>query len=150
MPRPKPVIKDEPWLKLTYTIIGLAMQVHNELGPGHREAVYHDAMAAKLKQAGLNFEDEPYIPITLEDGSVVGGDSPDHVVEQIVIAEYKARSHLMTDDDLAQVIGYFAALPHCPVALFINFGRPRLEYHRILPPKKVEAFRRQKWGKPTK
>jgi GxxExxY protein len=150
MPKPKPVIQDAPWLKLTYTIIGLAMQVHNELGPGHREAVYHDAMAAKLKQAGLNFEDEPYIPVTLEDGSVVGGDSPDHVVEQTVIAEYKARSHLMTDDDLAQVIGYFAVLLHCPVALFINFGRPRLEYHRILPPTKVKAFQRKKWGKPTK
>jgi GxxExxY protein len=150
VPEPKPVIQDVPWLKLTFTIIDLAMQVHNELGPGHREAVYHDAMAAKLKQVGLNFEDEPYIPITLEDGTVVGGDSPDHVVEQIVIVEYKARSHLMTDDDLAQVIGYFAVLPHCPVALFINFGRPRLEYRRIMPPKKVEAFRRQKWGKPTK
>ena len=56
----------------------------------------------------------------------------------------------MTDDDLAQVIGYFAILPYCPVALFINFGRPRLEYHRLLPPTKVKAFRRQNWGKPTK
>jgi GxxExxY protein len=64
MPKPKAVIQDAPWLKLTYAIIGLAMQVHNELGPGHREAVYHDAMAAKLQQAGLNFEDEPYIPIS--------------------------------------------------------------------------------------
>jgi len=126
------------------------MQVHNELGPGHREAVYHDAMAAKLKQAGLDFEDEPYIPVTLDDGTVVGGNSPDHVVEQTVIIEYKARSHLMTDDDLAQVISYFAVLSHCPVALLINFGRPRLEYRRIMPPEKVKAFRRQKWGKPTR
>ncbi len=150
MPRPKPVIKDEPWLKLTYTIIGLAMQVHNELGPGRREAVYHDAMAAKFKQAGLNFEDEPYIPVTLEDGTVVGSDSPDHVIEQTVIVEYKARTHQMTKDDLAQVIGYFAVLPHCPVALFINFGRPRLEYHRLLPPAKVKTFQRQQWRKLTK
>ena len=59
MPKPKPVIRDAPWLKLTYTIIGLAMQVHNELGPGHRESVYQDAMAAKIKQARLNFEDAP-------------------------------------------------------------------------------------------
>ena len=48
-------------------------QVHNELGPGHRERVYHDAMAVKLKEAGLNFEDEPYISVTLDDGTVVGG-----------------------------------------------------------------------------
>jgi len=139
-------ITDASWTKLTYRIIGLAMEVHNELGPGHREYVYHNAMAAKLKAAGLNFEDEPYCPVTLNDGTEVGGNKPDLVVEQTVIVELKARSHLMTKDEEAQVIAYFAALPHCPVALYFNFGRPRLEHHRLLPPKKVQAFRREKWG----
>ena len=146
----KNVIQDAPWLPHTYKIIGLAMEAHNELGPGHRESVYHNAMAAKCGKADLNFEDEPFIPITLDDGTVVGGNSPDLVVEQTVIVELKARSHLMTNDDVARIIGYFAALPQCPVALFINFGRPRLEYHRLLPPKKIKAFQREKWGKPVK
>ena len=35
---------------VTYRLNGLAMEVHNELGPGHRESVYHDALAAKLAQ----------------------------------------------------------------------------------------------------
>jgi len=140
------VITDAPWVSLTYKIIGLAMEIHNELGPGYRECVYRDAMAAKLEQAGLNFEVEPHIPVTLDDGTVVGGNSPDLVVEDIVILELKARSPLMTKDEQAQVIGYFAALPQCPVALYINFGRPRLEYHRLLPPQKVRAFQRAKWG----
>jgi GxxExxY protein len=146
----KDVIQDAPWLEYTYKIIGLGMEVHNELGPGHREPVYHNAMVAKCGQAGLSFEDEPFIPVTLDDGTVVGGNSPDLVVEQLVIVELKARSHLMTKDDMARIIGYFAALPECRVALFINFGRPRLEYHRLLPPKKVKAFQREKWGKPVK
>jgi hypothetical protein len=64
--------------------------------------------------------------------------------------EYTARFHLMTKDDMARIIGYFAALPQCPVALFINFGRPRLEYHRLLPPTKVKVFQREKWGKPDR
>jgi GxxExxY protein len=146
----KDVIQDAPWLEYTYKIIGLGMEAHNELGPGHREPVYHDAMAAKCGQADLSFEDEPFIPVTLDDGTVVGGNSPDLVVEQIVIVELKARSHLMTKDDMARIIGYFAALPQCQVALFLNFGRPRLEYHRLLLPKKVKAFQREKWGKPIK
>ena len=146
----KDVIQDAPWLEYTYKIIGLAMEAHNELGPGHREPVYHNAMVAKCEKADLSFEDEPFIPITLDDGTVVGGNSPDLVVEQIVIVELKARSHLMTKDDMARIIGYFAALPECPVALYINFGRPRLEYSRLLPPKKVKAFQREKWGKPVK
>ena len=87
--QPKKIIQ-APWTDLTYKIIGLAMQVHNELGPGHREAVYHDAMAVKLEQTGLNFEDEPYIPVTLDDGTVVGGNSPDHLVEEMVITDGKA------------------------------------------------------------
>ena len=147
---PKEIIQDAPWLGLTYKIIGLAMDIHNELGPGHREAVYHNAMAAKFAQADIGFEDEPFIPVTLDDGTVVGGNSPDLVAEQTAIVELKARSHLMTKDDQAHIIGYFAALPQCPVALFINFGRPRLEYHRLLPPKKVKAFQREKWGAPTR
>src|SRR5512137_2703390 len=113
--QPKKIIQ-APWTDLTYKIIGLAMQVHNELGPGHREAVYHNAMAVKLKQAGLNFQDEPYIPVTLDDGTVARGNRPDHLVEETVIVEYKAFFHLMTKDELAQVIGYYAALPHYPVA----------------------------------
>lgn len=148
--KPKDVIQNAPWLEYTYKIIGLGMEVHNELGPGHREPVYHDAMVAKCGQTDLAFEDEPFIPVTLDDGTVVGGNSPDLVVEQIVIVELKARSHLMTKDDMARIIGYFAALPQCQVALFLNFGRPRLEYHRLLPPKKVKAFQREKWGKPVK
>ncbi len=141
------LITDASWTQLTYKIIGLAMEVHNELGPGHREYVYHNAMVAKLKQTDLNFEDEPDCPVVLDDKTVVGGNRPDLVVEQTAIVELKARSHLMTKDEQAQVIGYFAALPDCPVALLINFGRPRLEYHRLLPPKKLQAYRREEWGK---
>ena len=138
-----------PHAQLTYKIIGLAMEVHNELGPGHREADYHDALAIKLRNAGLNFLDEPEVPITLDSGETVKIRKPDFVVEGGVIVELKGRSHLVTNDDQAQVIGYFAALPQCPVGLFFNFGRPRLEYHRLYPPKKVQAFQRQKWGKPV-
>ena len=144
-----PRVNDAPYEELTYKIIGLAMQVHNELGPGHREADYQDALALKFKNADFDFEDEPDVLITLDSGEVVKTRRPDFVVAESVIVEIKGRAHLMTKDDQAQVIGYFAALPQCPVALFINFGRPRLEYHRLFPPKKVKAFQRQRWGKPA-
>ncbi|MGH2592107.1 MAG: GxxExxY protein, partial [Anaerolineae bacterium] len=103
--------KDAPHKDLTYRIIGLAMEVHNELGPGHREADYHDALHIKLRQANLYFEDEPPVVITLDSGEVVKTRKPDFVVDRLVIVELKGRSHLMTKDDQAQVIGYFAALP---------------------------------------
>ena len=141
--------KDAPHKELTYKITGLAMEVRDELGPGHREADYHDALAIKLRNADLNFEDEPDVLITLDSGEVVKTRRPDFVVADSVIVEIKGRFHMMTKDDQAQVIGYFAALPGCQVALFINFGRPRLEYHRLFPPTQVTAFQRKKWGKPV-
>jgi methylmalonyl-CoA epimerase len=140
---PRKVIRNAPWSELTYEINGLAMEVHNELGPGHREWDYHRALAAKLKQAGRSFEFEPDLPVALEDGTVVGGNYPDLVVENTVIVELKARPHSMTKDDEAQVIGYFAVLPECPVALFLNFGCHRLEHRRLLPPQTVQAYQRQ-------
>lgn len=116
--------KDAPHQELTYKVIGLAMEVHNELGPGHREADYQKALAIKLRVNDLEFEDEPRIKIRLASGERVGMRRPDFVVARCVLVEIKARGHLMTKDDLVQVIGYFAILPECRVGLFINFGRP--------------------------
>ena len=146
---PKPVITDAPWIDLTYQIIGLAMALHNELGPGHRESVYHNGMAIKLQSAGRAFESEPYVPIALADGAVVKGQCPDLVVERLVVVELKAHVYTISRDEQAQVIGYFAALPECPVALYLNFGRRRLEIHRLFPPTTVQAYRREKWGIPA-
>ena len=50
--QPKTVVTDAPWSRQTYQIIGLAMELHNELGPGHRESVYHNGMTIKLQSTG--------------------------------------------------------------------------------------------------
>ena len=60
------------------------------LGPGHRESVYHNGMTIKLQSPDKSFESEPYVPVTLADGTVVKGQCPDLVVERLVIVELKA------------------------------------------------------------
>ncbi len=118
---------------ITYHVNGLAMGVHNELGPGHRENVYHDALAAKLAQTDLTFLDEPEILIELEDGTPVHKYVPDFIVQDNIVVELKAQTWPMSNDDMAQVFDYFAGTD-CEEALFYNFGRPRLDYHRLLRP----------------
>ena len=55
----------------------------------------------------------------------------------------------MTPDEQAQVIGYFAALPECPVVLYLNFGRPRLEIHRLVSPDDGAGVSPRKVGNAT-
>ena len=114
--------------------------------PGHREVVYHRALETKLHEAKADFVSEPCISVELDDATVVGLYYPDFVVEDAVIVEIKAHSHPLTNDDVAQVIDYFAGIDS-EVALLINFGRRRLEWKRLFPPKKIREHRRRKWGK---
>lgn len=64
----------------------------------------------------------------------------DHWVNECVVVEDKAVSRTMGDKELAQVITYLAAT-QSKVGLLLNFGRQRLEYHRILPPKAVDDWK---------
>ena len=144
------LIPNAPHADITYRIIGAAMAVHNEHGPGHREEFYHQAMKHKLTEPPFEvaFEYEPDLSVEDETGRVVFVYRPDLRVEQRVLTELKAQTHPLTRDDVAQVIDYFAACPECEVALLINFGRLRLEWKRLFPPKHLQQHRRRKWGPP--
>jgi len=129
----------KPLEDLTYRVIGAAMRVHNTLGPGLREAAYQKALSLEMETAGLSYEAERPVEIFL-DGASIGLLYLDHLVEGQLIVEEKAFSHLLTDEEVAQVITYLCATG-LGVGLLLNFGRRRLEYKRIFPPKNVERWR---------
>ncbi|HSD84790.1 MAG TPA: GxxExxY protein, partial [Anaerolineae bacterium] len=141
----KPGLVHTEYDSITYRLNGLAMDVHNELGPGHRESVYHDAMAAKLAQTDFSYLDEPELLIELEDGTPVHTYKPDFIVQDTIIVELKAQHWPMTRDDMAQIFDYFAATD-CAEALFHNFGKPRLEHHRLFRPKHIAYSHQRKVG----
>ena len=127
---------------LTYKVIGLAMAVHGDLGPGHREQTYHNAMGQRYADTGLNAEFEPELPIVDENENKVNFYKPDHRVEQKLIVEYKAHRHPITNDEIAQCLDYFAA-SDCKVILIFNFGKRRLEWKRLFPPKQIVEHRQK-------
>jgi GxxExxY protein len=135
-----------PHKDVTFKVIGACMAVHNDIGPGHREEAYQRALALKFQEIDLAFEEQVPINVMNENGDPVQLYIPDYIVDTNVIVEIKAHSHNLTNDEMAQVIDYFAG-SGCDIALLVNFGRPRLEWKRMFPPKKILEHRRKKWGK---
>jgi len=130
-----------PLQQLTYRIIGAAMKAHNAVGPGLKESAYHHALALELQREGLSYEEERGTEIYLE-GTSIGLLYLDLLVEGSVVVEVKAFSHMLTDEELAQVITYLGATG-LPVGVLVNFGRGRLEYRRILPPTKLNEWKKR-------
>ena len=127
-----------PFQDLTYKIIGAGMKVHGRLGPGLKEVHYQRAMAIELRQMELAVAEEYFVEIHDKD-EWLGRLYLDLLVEDSVIVEIKAFPHLLTNEETAQVICYLAATG-IKVALLLNYGRRRLEYNRILPPRIVEGW----------
>ncbi|MDX2214580.1 MAG: GxxExxY protein [Oculatellaceae cyanobacterium bins.114] len=127
-----------PYQDITYRIIGAAMQVHRDTPRGLKEKHYQRALTAAMLQDGLIVEEEYHLEIFNEQ-TWLGRLYLDHWVNECIVVEDKAVSRRMGDKELAQVITYLAAT-QAPVGLLLNFGRSRLEYKRILPPKAVQNW----------
>jgi GxxExxY protein len=127
-----------PYQDITYQIIGAAMRVHSRLGPGLKEIHYQRAFPDEVKEANLLASEEHPVEIYDQD-KWLGRLYLDLLVADAIIVETKAFTHLLTNEETAQVICYLAATGH-KVGLLLNFGRKRLEYKRILPPHHLEGW----------
>ena len=137
---PMPLVVDSTGNDLTYKLIGLAMEVHNELGYGYKEEVYEKAFEVKLNHAGIEPNRQCEVFVDFE-GERVATFYLDLFPNRQVVVEIKAFSHQLTNDELAQVINYLKATG-APVALLFNFGRRRLEYRRVFPGKDMKPVQR--------
>ena len=120
--------------RLTYQIIGCAMQVHNTLGNGFQEVIYQRCLAIEMERTGIDFAREVDQEIYYE-GISVGTRRADFIVGNRVVVELKALTAL-EDVHIAQAKNYVVAYGF-PVGLLVNFGAQKLEYRRIFNDKMV-------------
>lgn len=80
---------------LTEKIIGAAIQVHRELGPGLLESTYETCLSHELSLLGLKIERQKIIPIFYKGTKLDSGYRLDLVVEDQVIVEIKAIAELL-------------------------------------------------------
>lgn len=105
---------------LAYKIIGCAIEVHKELGPGLLESIYQKCMEEELRHRNLSFQSQLKIPIKYKDIEMDCDLRLDILVEDLVIVELKAVESLLPLFT-AQLLTYMKLLKK-PKGLLINFN----------------------------
>ena len=114
--------------EITSQIINSAHTVHNTLGYGFLEKVYHKSLVIELRKRGFFIESEKPIKIEYEN-QIVGEYFADIVVDNKIIIEAKAVSEHNALFE-AQLLNYLKAM-HLEVGLIINFG-PSVQVKRMV------------------
>jgi len=118
-----------PFEQISAEIIGAALAVHKELGPGFVESIYHAAMRVSLAHGSIPFESQFPVDVYFE-GDVVGRARIDLVVANQVILELKAVESLR-DVHFVQLKSYLRATG-LRVGLLFNFNASTLTIKRIV------------------
>lgn len=106
-----------------------AYDIHVYHGHGHLEKVYENALAHRLRKAGLDVKQQQPVKVFDEDGTLIGDYLADLLVEGVLIAELKTAKTLAPEHE-AQILGYLksARLKH---GLLINFGSYKFEIRKF-------------------
>ena len=114
----------------TYQIIGAAMEVHRVLHRGLLEHIYCEALAVEFDLRLIPFAPQVPCQIVYKERRLTGFHRIDFVCFDNVVVEIKASS-LTGPAEQAQVLNYLALSGH-RMGLLLNFGRPSLEYKRLV------------------
>ncbi len=106
-----------------------AYAIHVFHGHGHLEKVYENALAHRLRKAGLDVKQQHPIQVFDEDGTLIGDYLADLFVENLLIVELKTARALAPEHE-AQILGYLksARLEH---GLLVNFGSYKFQIRKF-------------------
>ena len=114
----------------THAIIGAAMEVHRELGPGFLEAVYQEALAMEFAAQGIAFLPKAELAVFYKGQRLACAYEPDFICYDSVIVELKALQAI-TGVEEAQLLNYLKAT-RMERGLLLNFGCPNLQFKRMV------------------
>jgi GxxExxY protein len=104
---------------LAYRVVGCAIEVHKNLGPGLLESVYQACLIEEINEMGLSVKSQHYVPIIYKEKDLGGFMKLDLLVNDIIIVELKAVD-FMIPLYKAQLLSYLR-LTGKPKGLLINF-----------------------------
>lgn len=114
----------------SYKIIGICMEVHNQLGKGFNEIVYSDALEIELMDNGIHYSREKKFDISYKGNLLPHKYKADFIIDNKIVLELKAVSSL-SSSHVKQTLNYLA-VSKLKLGLLINFGEDSLKYKRIV------------------
>ena len=121
---------EKPKDPLTERIIACCFSVHNELGPGFTERIYHKALMIALEDDRLEYEAEKSFEVFFQNKKV-GSFRLDLLVEGKIIVEIKALTGNVPEVFKYQILSYLKA-SGLHVGLLINFGNKSCHLKRFI------------------
>jgi GxxExxY protein len=110
---------------LSNKVIGCAIEVHRELGPGLLESTYQACLAHELSRAGIRFVLQEPMPVAYKGVLLECGYRLDVLVEKQLILELKAVDEILGIHE-AQILTYLK-LAKLKTGLLINFNAHNLK-----------------------
>jgi GxxExxY protein len=114
----------------SYELIGICMDVHNQLHKGYSEVVYKDALSYEFNRLKIPFEREKQFQIRYKDIILPSYYYCDFVIKEKIVLEIKTQQNF-SDGNLRQVLNYLA-VTQLRLGLLVNFGKDSLEYRRVV------------------
>ncbi|KKS82842.1 MAG: hypothetical protein UV58_C0004G0015 [Candidatus Wolfebacteria bacterium GW2011_GWC1_43_10] len=112
-----------------YKIMGAVFDVYKELGFGYREGVYQKAIAKRLKEKGIKFEEQIYCPVKFHN-EAVGKNFFDFLIDNKIILEIKVRNYF-SKKDIEQLLSYLK-VSGLKLGIIIHITRDGAKFKRIV------------------
>lgn len=107
-----------------------AYAIHIYHGHGHLEKVYENALASRLRKAGIDAKQQHPLNVYDEDGTSIGEYFADLLMDGRLVVELKA-CRATTDEHIAQILGYLKSA-RMEDGLLINFGSYKFEIKKYI------------------
>jgi GxxExxY protein len=114
----------------TFKIIGICMEVHNQLGKGFSEVVYSDALEIEFIDNNIKYSKEQKFNISYKGNILPHKYRADFIIDDTIVLEIKA-IQCLTSSHVKQTLNYLA-VSKLKIGLLINFGEDSLKYKRVI------------------
>ena len=112
---------------LSYKIIGCFYEVYNELGPAHKEQIYHEALKVAFAEEKIEYDENKRLKIRFK-GKQIGVYSPEFIIENKIIVEIKSTLNLLKVFE--KQLYYYLRGADYKIGYLVNFGNEKIDIRR--------------------